>query len=43
MDDFTKISELTVYGTELGQKILHDETDRALEIKARKPEPGLSW
>lgn len=38
MDDFTKVAELTVYGTELGQKILKDQTDRALEIKARKPE-----
>jgi hypothetical protein len=43
MDDFTKVSDLTVYGTELGQKILNDETDRALEIKASRPEPGLSW
>ncbi|MEA3376266.1 MAG: patatin-like phospholipase family protein [Chloroflexota bacterium] len=39
MDDFTRMAELTVYGTELGQKILNDQTDRALEIKARKPEP----
>ena len=37
MDDFSKVAELTVYGTELGQKILNDETDRALDIQARKP------
>lgn len=43
MDDFTKISELTVYGTELGQKLLSDQTDRALDIRARKPEGGVRW
>ncbi len=35
MDDPTRISDLTVYGTEMGQKILNDQTDRALEIRPR--------
>lgn len=39
MDDVTSIPELTVYGTELGQKILNDDMDRSLEIKASKPGP----
>ena len=40
MDDASKIPELTEYGDELGRKILNDETDRALEIKAsRAPLP----
>lgn len=37
MDDPGKIPELTVYGTELGQKILTDQTDHALEIQAQTP------
>ncbi|MFQ6102070.1 MAG: patatin-like phospholipase family protein [Anaerolineae bacterium] len=38
MDDVSKIPELTIYGDELGRKILNDETDRALEVKpARAP------
>ena len=34
MDDVSNIPELTEYGDELGRKILNDETDWALEIKA---------
>lgn len=37
MDDPSKIPDLTVYGTELGQKILTDQTDHALEITAQTP------
>ena len=36
MDDPNKIPELTAYGDELGRKILNDETDRALEIRASR-------
>jgi predicted acylesterase/phospholipase RssA len=36
MDDPTKIPQLTAYGDELGRKILTDETDRALEIRATR-------
>ena len=34
MDDVSNIPELTAYGDEMGRKILNDETDRAMEIKA---------
>lgn len=37
MDDPSMVGELTVYGTELGQKILTDQTDRALEVQVRRP------
>lgn len=36
MDDASKIPELTTYGEELGRKILNDEMDRALEIRAQR-------
>jgi hypothetical protein len=36
MDDPSKIPDLTAYGDELGQKILNDETDRALRITAQR-------
>jgi predicted acylesterase/phospholipase RssA len=36
MDDPSKIPQLTDYGDELGRKILHDETDWALEIMASR-------
>jgi hypothetical protein len=39
MDDVSNIPELTAYGDEMGRKILNDEADRALEIKASK----ASW
>ncbi len=39
MDDPSQIPDLTVYGTELGHKILTDQTDRALEMQARTPAP----
>ncbi len=39
MDDPKRIPDLTVYGTELGQKILTDQTDHALEIQAQTPSP----
>lgn len=39
MDDPTKIPRLTVYGEELGRKILNDMTDRALEISPVLPLP----
>lgn len=39
MDDPTKIPRLTVYGEELGRKILNDMTDRALEVSPALPLP----
>ncbi|MGC9357474.1 MAG: patatin-like phospholipase family protein [Anaerolineae bacterium] len=36
MDDASKIPELTTYGEDLGRKILNDEMDRALEIRAQR-------
>ena len=39
MDDFAKIPQLAEYGEELGRKILNDETDRALAIKAGECNP----
>jgi len=36
MDDTGKIPALTAYGDELGQKIINDETDRALDITAQR-------
>lgn len=35
-DGVDKIPELTAYGDEMGQKILNDQTDRALEIVAQR-------
>jgi len=35
-DDPSKIPQLTTYGEELGRKILNDDVDRALEIKAKR-------
>jgi len=37
MDDPSMIPALSAYGDELGQKILNDEVDEAMEIRARKP------
>jgi predicted acylesterase/phospholipase RssA len=36
MDDVAKIPQLTAYGDELGQKILNDQTDPALDITAQR-------
>jgi len=36
MDDPSKIPQLTAYGDELGRKILNDETDQALDIRATR-------
>jgi predicted acylesterase/phospholipase RssA len=36
MDDPSKIPQLTTYGDELGHKILNDETDQALDIRATR-------
>jgi hypothetical protein len=36
MDDTGKIPALTAYGDELGQKMINDETDRALDITAQR-------
>ncbi len=36
MDDVSNIPELTAYGDEMGRKILNDETDWALEIRASR-------
>ena len=38
MDDFGRISELSAYGEELGRKILSDEVDKAMNIRAQRPE-----
>jgi len=35
-DDPAEIPKLAAYGEELGRKIINDETDRALEIKAKR-------
>jgi hypothetical protein len=37
MDDVSKIPELTAYGDELGRKILEDEVDEAMSIRASHP------
>lgn len=41
MDDPGAIPQLTAYGDELGRKILNDETDRALDIRATRAPRGL--
>ena len=38
MDDPSKIPALTAYGDELGRKMLNDETDRAMQITAARPQ-----
>jgi hypothetical protein len=40
MDDASKIPELTAYGEDLGRKIINDELDRALEIRAERAPQG---
>ena len=37
MDDPTKIPRLTVYGEQLGRKILNDITDRAQGVHPKRP------
>jgi hypothetical protein len=36
MDDVSKVPQLTAYGDELGQKIIENKTDRALDITAQR-------
>ena len=46
MDDPSTMDQLTAYGDELGRKILTDETDPILEIRAGHPpdvRPGRAW
>ncbi len=38
MDDVTKMQELELYGVELGQMILNDQTDAAQYVMPKKPE-----
>lgn len=42
MDDVSKMDELDAYGEELGRKILNDETDRAMRVRAKKA-PETAW
>jgi len=42
MDEAEKMEELTAYGEELGQKILSDEMDETLEVRA-KCAPQVEW
>lgn len=42
MDDVSKMDELDAYGEKLGQKILNDETDRAMRVQAKKA-PQTAW
>ena len=41
MDDASSIPQLTASGEELGQKIINDEIDRALEIVVARAPRGL--
>lgn len=46
MDDPSAMDRLTAYGDELGQKILDDDTDPILEVRAGHPpeaRPGRGW
>lgn len=42
MDDITKMEELTAYGEVMGQKILNDELDGAMDIQAKQA-PVQEW
>lgn len=42
MDDPSSLPQLAAWGEELGRKILNDETDPALEIRARRAAGGVA-
>lgn len=42
MDDTSKMDELENYGEALGKKILNDEVDRAMQVRAKRA-PQLRW